>query len=499
MRRSRPGTVRRHVLPVLAAAALLTAACGQGEEPSEAATSTPPTSPTQSPTRPASPPARTATPTSEPTTYVPIVLAVHATRPPLDVPRELAERILAGTVVDWAELGAPAQPLRVVASPGVDPPLRIRVGSAAEAIGAAQEDTAVVAVVEAASVGPTVRVITVDGVDPLQTPATYRLKIPGIPPASVVTMSFVGDVMLARGVGRVIAASADWAAPLRPTAERLAGADVTIGTLESTLSRIGPPTQGGDSFGADPSVRAGLTLAGFDVLSLAANHLGDYGAESIVETVSLVRETGIIPVGGGADLAEAQAPAIVERDGTTIGFLAFNAIGETPRAEPGVPGALEVRMGSRTGPLVPADVTAMQDRVRALSAQVDLVVVLPHWGTQYTYEPEEDQRIVGRAMIDAGADLVVGGHPHWVQGVELYAGAMIVHSLGNYVFDMDFMSETMEGAILDVTLWDGEVKAATFAPIRMDASFTPREVSYADGASVIDGIWGSSLAPFARP
>ncbi|MDQ3450236.1 MAG: hypothetical protein M3455_04875, partial [Actinomycetota bacterium] len=81
MRRSRPGTVRRHVLPVLAAAALLTAACGQGEEPSEAATSTPPTSPTQSPTRPASPPAKTATPTSEPTTYVPIVLAVHATRP----------------------------------------------------------------------------------------------------------------------------------------------------------------------------------------------------------------------------------------------------------------------------------------------------------------------------------------------------------------------------------------------------------------------------------
>ena len=76
-----------------------------------------------------------------------------------------------------------------------------------------------------------------------------------------------------------------------------------------------------------------------------------------METVRLIRETGIVPVGGGADLAEAETPAILERNGTTIGVLAFNAIGETPRAAPGVPGALEVRMGSRTGPLVPADVS----------------------------------------------------------------------------------------------------------------------------------------------
>lgn len=492
-------TARRRVLLLVTAAALMTAACSQGDDSSEAGASPSATSPTEFPTRPSQPPSPNGTPTSAPTTYVPIVLAVHATRPPLDLPLDVAQRLVAGKVTDWAELGAPAQPLRSIASPAVDAPAQMSVASAADAIGAVHQDTGMVAVVEATSVGPTVRVLSVDGVDPLRAPEAYRLKIAGDPPASVVTMTFVGDVMLARGVGRMIEAAGDPAASLRPTAERLAAADITIGTFESTLSRIGPPTQGGDSFGADPSVRAGLTLAGFDVLSLAANHLGDFGAESIVETIRLVRETGILPVGGGADLAEAQAPAIVERDGTTIGFLAFNAIGETPRAEPGVPGALEVRMGSRTGPLVAADVTAMQDRVRALSEQVDHVVVMPHWGTQYTYEPEEDQRIVGRAMIDAGADLVVGGHPHWVQGVEVYAGAMIIHSLGNYVFDMDFMAETMEGAILDVTLWDGEVRSATFAPIRMDASFTPREVSYADGATVLDGIWGSSLAPFARP
>jgi poly-gamma-glutamate synthesis protein (capsule biosynthesis protein) len=430
----------------------------------------------------------------------PLVLAVHASRTPLDVTAAAAQRIVAGMIDNWSELGAAAGPLRVVASPVIEEAAAdLKVASNAGAIAAAHGDLGVIALLPAPVVGPTLRALSVSGVDPFRDPDAYPLTTVGALPDDVVTMSFVGDVMLARGVGRVIQSSGDPAAPLRPTAGRLAESDVTIGTLESTLSRIGPPTQGNDSFGADPSVRAGLTLAGFDVLSVAANHLGDFGSESIVETLRLVREVGIIPVGGGADLAEAETPAIVERGDTTIGVLAFNAIGETPRAAPGVPGALEVRMGSRTGPLVPADLTAMQDRVRALDQQVDLVVVMPHWGTQYTHQPEPDQRVVGRALIDAGADLVVGGHPHWVQGVESYEGAVIAHSLGNYVFDMDWEPEVMEGVILDVTLWDGEVKSATFAPIRIDQTFTPHELPYADGAGILDDIWRSSLPPFARP
>lgn len=496
MGRSRLRTRRPRVLLLVAAAVVLVGACGSVDDPADVAST--PSSTATATARPTPTLTHTETPTPEPT-YVPLVLAVHATRPPLDVSLAAAERLLAGAVADWAELGAPAQPLRSVAAPDVGSPDDIQVGSAAVAIRAAEEDTAVVAVVPATSVGPTVRVLSVDGVDPLRTPEAYRLKVPGSPPASVVTMAFVGDIMLARGVERSYESVGDPAAPLRPTAERLAAADITVGTFESTLSRLGAPIQGGDSFGADPSVLAGVTLAGFDVLSLANNHVGDFGAESLVETVRLIREAGVAPVGAGADLAAAETPVVVERNGTSVGVLAFNAIGESPRAAPGVPGVVEVRMGSRTGPLVPADLTAMQERVRALDEQVDMVVVVAHWGTQYTYEPEEDQRIVGRALIDAGADLIAGGHPHWVQGVESYEGALIVHSLGNYVFDMDFMSETMEGTILDVTLWDGDVKAATFAPIRMDAAFTPREVSYADGASVLDGIWGSSLPPFARP
>ena len=91
--------------------------------------------------------------------------------------------------------------------------------------------------------------------------------------------------------------------------------------------------------------------------------------------------------------------------------------------------------------------------VRRTARQADVVVVLPHWGTQYTHVAEPVQRRVGRALVGAGADLVVGGHPHWVQGVDAVRGVPVLHSLGNFVFDMDFMEQTMQGVVLEATFW----------------------------------------------
>ncbi len=109
-------------------------------------------------------------------------------------------------------------------------------------------------------------------------------------------------------------------------------------------------------------------------------------------------------------------------------------------------------MPPRTGPLDRADLAHVVAAVRRLEQRVDVVVVLPHWGTQYTHVAEPVQSRVGRRLVDAGADLVVGGHPHWVQGLERYGGAVIAHSLGNFVFDMDFMEQTMEGVTLTATV-----------------------------------------------
>jgi poly-gamma-glutamate capsule biosynthesis protein CapA/YwtB (metallophosphatase superfamily) len=411
---------------------------------------------------------------------MPLALAVHPTRPPLDVSMRQAQAVVAGSVRDWRELGAPAAPLRLARG--------------RDALTAVTRDTRTVAVVPATSVGPHVRVLTVGGRNPLTHPAAYPLRTTGPAPGPVVRMSVVGDIMLARRVGRAM--NGDFAAPLRPTAARLAAADLTVGNLESTLSRAGAPRQGTDSFGADPRVLAGLRLAGFDVLSLANNHTGDYGPRALVETVRRVRGARIAPVGAGADAAEAWRPVIVSRRGVRFGFLAFNAIGETPAAGSGRPGAAQLRMQPRTGPLNQTDLAAMTRAIRALRPDVDVLTVLPHWGTQYTTRLVADQRTVARALVAAGADLVLGGHPHVVQGAEVHRSGLVAYSLGNYVFDMDFSQATREGVILELTFWGGSLKEARFVPVRIDGRFAPRVLSARAAEPILRRIWAASGPPF---
>ena len=405
--------------------------------------------------------------------------------------------MIRGNLRDWVDLGEPAGRLRLVAGPRTPAPGRVRQDTAAAALAIVARDSRALAVVPASAVGPGVRVLTVDGVDPIADPSAYPLTVPGPAPGRVVSVTVVGDVMLARGVHDVMAAAGDFAAPLRPTARRLAAADLTLGNLESTLSRLGRPRQGDDSFGAVPRVRSGLRLAGFDVLSLANNHVGDFGPRSLVETVRLVRGAGMTPVGAGPDARVARTPALVERGGVRFGVLAFNAIGESPAAGAGRPGTVRLAMRPRLGPLDREQLARLERAIRALRTRVDVVMVLPHWGDQYTSVPVADQRTVARALVDAGADLVVGSHPHWVQGAELHRGRLIAYSLGNFVFDMDFSRETQEGVVLEVLLWDGQVKSADFVPVRIGADFAPRVIGGPRADAVLDRMWAASEPPFS--
>ncbi|WP_183101559.1 CapA family protein, partial [Nocardioides pelophilus] len=286
-----------------------------------------------------------------------------------------------------------------------------------------------------------------------------------------VTVTVAGDVMLVRGVP-------DAAAALAPMRALLRRADLAVGNLESTLSTAGSPTQGDDSFGGSPALLRVLRGAGFDAVSLANNHAGDFGATALVETVDLLAASPVVPFGAGADLEAASQPAFLEAGGVRFAFVGFNAIGETPAASDGTPGALSVRMPPRTGPLVPADLARVTRIIGRAERQADAVVVLPHWGTQYTHTPEPVQRQVARELVRAGADLVVGGHPHWVQGVDAVAGVPVLHSLGNFVFDMDFMEQTLEGVLLETTWWGSELKALRLVPYAMDpVAFAPRPVT----------------------
>lgn len=297
------------------------------------------------------------------------------------------------------------------------------------------------------------------------------------------TVTIVGDIMLGRAVGQ---AAADPGAPLRPLQERLARADITVGNLESTLSRAGAPRQGGDSFAAAPAVLEGLADAGFDVLSLANNHTGDFGPLALLQTLRRIDRSPIAAVGAGRDRAQAWRPVVIERRGVRFGFVAFNAIGETPRATTARPGAAEVRMQPRTGPLNRSDLRRVTRRVRSLDGgRADVVIALPHWGAQYTHLPVPAQRRVGRALVDAGADIVVGGHPHWVQRVLRYRGRLVVHSLGNFVFDMDFSRQTQEGVLAELGFVGDRLRRVRFRPYVIGPDFAPRLVDGRRARSIL--------------
>ena len=463
-----PARAPRAAVPLLALLAAATA-CSAGTEPPATPRGDRPGTPPVTTSRPASP--------SPPQTRTPLAVAHHPSRGRLALTREQAQALADGTVTDWRELGAGPAPLRL--------------GSLADV----RADRDAVAVLPAAGLGPAVAVARVDGIDPLRNPAAYPLTTAGPEPPVVTTVTVGGDVMMGRRVGARLAAEGDPVAALRPLAPRLAAADLTVVNLESTLSRSGAPRQGGDSFGASPAVRQALRVAGVDVVSLANNHTGDYGPRALVQTVRRVRAGGFESLGAGADLAGAAAPVVVERNDVTFGLVAFDAIGETPAATATRPGALRVRMQPRTGPLNQRDLARVTGTVGDLRASVDVVMVLAHWGTQYTHDTVRDQRRVARALVDAGADVVVGGHPHWVQGVEVVDGSFVAYSLGNLVFDMDFMAQTQEGVLLELAFWGDELKGARLAPYVIGGDFAPRLARGSRGDAILGDVWRASGRP----
>jgi poly-gamma-glutamate synthesis protein (capsule biosynthesis protein) len=370
--------------------------------------------------------------------------------------------------------------------------------SARQVLQAVRDSDGVLGILPAEAVDATVRVLTVDGEHPLRDPNDYPLTTTSSKPVpEVTTLTAVGDVMLGRRVAQ--RHPGDPNAPLQPMRKRLASAEITVGNVESTLSRDGSPTQGGDSFAASPRILTGLKRSGFDVVQVANNHLGDYGDRALRQTLDRYADADLPTVGAGRNLAEARRPVIVERDGITIGFLATESIGETPAATRTRAGTNRLNMPPRTGPLDTSALRRVTRDISALARRVDTVVVLSHWGTQYTHRPEASQRTAARAFADAGADLVIGGHPHWVQGMEAFGDAVVVHSLGNFVFDMDFQVKTNEGVIVEAVLWGGQVKAVELVPYVIGGDFVPRLARGDRAQRILEDVWGSSRGPWAEP
>ena len=281
--------------------------------------------------------------------------------------------------------------------------------------------------------------------------------------ADPVRLVFVGDVMLDDGPGKVIASGRD---PLAPFAAQLRDADFTIGNLECPIATVGKPLDNKIfSFRADPRVLP-LLKGRFDALAVANNHSGDYGKDAFLETLRHLDQAGIAHFGGGLDLAHAHAPLWIERQGLRIAVLSYNEF--KPRSfEAGA---------DHPGIAWSEDSHVVSDIRAARAAGADLVIPFMHWGWESEPDPSGRQRQLARTMIDAGADVVVGGHPHVTQGAEYYRGKLIVYSLGNFVFDGFELPAAKRGWLLRLTLDRKGMLAWETRAAQMDEEGTPYPV-----------------------
>ena len=256
------------------------------------------------------------------------------------------------------------------------------------------------------------------------------------------TMLAAGDIMLDRDVKKV-GLQKGWEHIFAEVAPRIRQADLAFANLESPIGDKGHFI---NMFQAPPEAIKGVAYAGFDVVSLANNHTLDYHHAGMFETMRLLEEHKIDWVGAGNNIHEARAPLIKEVNGVRVGFLAYTEMWFIHAREPISWEGTEDEPG-----VAPARLDIIVEDVGKLRSNVDCVIVTIHWGKEYIHEPTPEQKRLARAAVDAGADLVLGHHPHVLQGIEFYKKGVIAYSLGNFVFDLN-LPKTWETMILEFTL-----------------------------------------------
>jgi len=296
-------------------------------------------------------------------------------------------------------------------------------------------------------------------------------KAPAQPAEPTVTLTAVGDILLDRGIAKKIEKfGIDY--PFAHVGDELRKADIAFGNLECPLSKDGVKVTKPFVFRAKPEYAECLEKAGLDMLSLANNHALDCGRDGLVETQKHLKARGIRWCGAGATHAAAQVPEVMEVRGLKIAFIGYCDF---------MPEGTFWREDRPT--IAMADAERVTTAVAAGRKAADVVVVSFHWGVEYSTRPSKRQIELAHAATDAGADLVLGHHPHVLQGLEVVpagkskAGrrSLIAYSLGNFVFDspQKWTKATANTMLLRCKLNKSGLVSAEVVPARIE-EFRPR-------------------------
>ena len=424
--------------------------------------------------------------------------------------------MLNGTAADWASVGSPTsmavQPFVIdgLRAPGTSGKA-IVVATYEDLIARFPEHPGAIALASIDDVDFRASSLEVDGVDLMSTaeppqdwPFSIVLYVSGqndawryveamTPPidgdqsaattSPPLTVTFVGDVILGRTVHTIMTRLNDFSAPFRLVADELKKTDLTIANLECSLSdNITPPTDPYTfSFMTLTAGGNGLTLSGVDAVSQANNHSMNFGAQGMRDTLAALDQRKIRHFGIGENLTDARQPVILESQGRKIAVLGYDGITGTTY------GATDSTAGT-----APLDVNLMAEDIAAARKRADIVIPFVHWGIEYQLIPSAEQQSIARTAIDVGADMVVGSHCHWVQGMEVYQGKPIIYSLANFVFDQDWSLETKQGLIMHLVFRENRLAAIRFVPVLIEDFYRPRIVDGTQMTQILNRIWQST-------
>ncbi len=302
-----------------------------------------------------------------------------------------------------------------------------------------------------------------------------KVGAPDIREPDFVTLAFLGDMMLDRGVkNSVIKNFNNDYSTLFEKLETLKDSDIVFANLEGTASDQGADLGNLYSFHMDPAVVPAISGAGIDILSIANNHVGDWGRLAYIDTMENLKENEILYTGGGLNSLEAETPKIIEKYGIKIGFLGFSDVGPN-----------WMKAGADQAGLLLASNPRFDEIIKNASEQVDFLIVSFHFGDEYKTKHNERQEELAHRAVDNGAKLIIGHHPHVIEDTEIYSPkdctqsscvGFIAYSLGNFIFDQTFSAETMQGLLLHIKLnRDGNMTARKDI-IKLNKVFRPDEI-----------------------
>ncbi|HEY3375450.1 MAG TPA: CapA family protein [Candidatus Aquicultor sp.] len=301
--------------------------------------------------------------------------------------------------------------------------------------------------------------------------------------ADTVILIGLGNMALSGKVGDLVISSGP-EAPVSAVKQILQTGDVIAGSLQSPFSASAQASTGNYSLYGLPEAAKGMRAAGINVVSLANSEIMSFGQQGLFSTTKLLEQYGITHAGAGSNLNQAYTCKVLEIKGKRIAFLAFSPL--TP-AESGA--TLKT-----TGIAADLKWRYLKPIIQAAANHSDYLVLLCDWGGEYDSAVRDYQRTIAKRAIDAGADIIIGGHPHTMQGIELYNGKFIAYSPGDFVY-APAKKSYRDAFIIKLKLAQGRLAGAEVMPIVVDPSGKPTPATGCTAKEILTKLQGLS-APF---